>query len=171
MSCPRIQLTMSTPSPCSTVQIATNARTPRAALPSSSAVVIPSSERCTRASRYQYRNTRLSPLSVVSENDRWQRRRDEQQHDRCENADRRHEHRGSTLDRVLVQLLATRVADVLAEREEPSGKIDTALHSGGEQVIGPRCARFGRELGGATERLRLAHPAARPRQHVGELAH
>src|SRR5260370_37057770 len=43
-SCPRIQLTMSSPSVWRTAQIATSAAMPSAAFPSSSAVVIPSSD-------------------------------------------------------------------------------------------------------------------------------
>src|SRR5207253_5555134 len=50
-SCPRIQLTMSSPSVWRTAQIATSAAMPSAAFPSSSAVVIPSSDSAAEPTR------------------------------------------------------------------------------------------------------------------------
>ena len=71
----------------------------------------------------------------MAENDRGQRRGDEQQHDRSEDPDRRQEHRGAAAHGLLVQLLAPRVADVLAQREQTAGEIDASLDAGREQLI------------------------------------
>ena len=80
--------------------------------------------------------------SPVSEHDRGQRRGDEEQHDRSEDPDRRHEHRGAAAHRVLVQLLAARVANVLAQREQSAGEIDAPLDARREQLVRPRRARL-----------------------------
>ena len=78
----------------------------------------------------------------MSEHDRGQRRGDEEQHDRSEDPDRRQEHRGASAHRVLVQLLAARVADVLAQREQPAREVDAALDAGREQLVGAGRARL-----------------------------
>ena len=59
-----------------------------------------------------------------------------------EDPDRRHEHRGAAAHRVLVQLLAARVADVLAQREQSAAEIDAALDARREQLVraAPRSA-------------------------------
>src|SRR6185369_11950290 len=107
----RIQLTMSTPRLWSRPQITTSASTPSAALPSSSAVVMPASESDHRSNtRLRTSRTVIAPLSSsLTEHDRREGRGDEQQHDRCEDPDRRQEHRRPASNGFLVDLLASRV--------------------------------------------------------------
>src|SRR5690349_10087380 len=135
-SWPRIQFTMSTPSAWSKPQITTSASTPSAALPRSSAVVIPASDRSPRLMNRTKSSSMVIAASVgdafeccalvssMPEHDGGKRRGDEQQHDGREDPDRRDEHRSAAPHRVLVQLLAARVANVFAQGQQTAPEVD-----------------------------------------------
>ena len=139
-------------------------RCPSAALPSSSAVVMPaSSDECSRHAPDPLTVTRIGRTRMVSPRGGvgnglagdvdgahhrppntidGQRRGDEQQHHRREHRDRRDEHGGATLGRGLADLFATGVAKVLAQRTQAVGEVDAALGARGEQLVGARRGRL-----------------------------
>src|SRR5947209_4482758 len=127
----------------------TSARTPSAALPSNSAVVIPAS------SCAGFRVDCISSPSAVAENDRGQRGGDEQQHDGSENRDRRDQHGGATANSFFVELFTARVANVFTQREQSACEIDAALDPRRQQLIRASRARLRCEFGRMPERFAL----------------
>src|SRR5262245_18514943 len=123
---------------------------PTDTFPSSSAVVIPSSvlpAARTRAARPIHHDVgptcclpscvccaKNADRSATSEDQRRKRGADEQQHDRGENGDRRHEHRGATLCCDATQVFAARVPKVLAQCAQRAGEIDPTLCTRCEQL-------------------------------------
>ena len=97
------------------------------------------------------------------------RRGDEQQHHRREHRDRWDEHGGTTLGRGLTDLLATGIAEVLAQRAQAVGEIDAALGARGEELVRARRRGFGRDVGRVSERFGLADAVAHRREHRAEL--
>ena len=59
----------------------------------------------------------------MSKNNGRKRCGDEEQHDGSEDRDRGHEHRRAAPHGLLVHLLAARVADVTAQREQPTAEL------------------------------------------------